>query len=287
MTRRGYLGAACVVMLLASCRQEQGTVIARVGDAVLTLEEASQAIDSSRGPAANQLRAYVSSWVTTELLHQEAQKSGVENTEEFRRQVRDINRQLAVQDFLEQHVYPDLAVYSDSMLEGYFNAHAPEFFLREDMVKLNMIVLKNRERASSFAASVSQGTPWGASAQKYSQDSVSSPDVVFSRTEQVYSRRTLFPTELWKVASALAINEVSFPVKTAEGFAVMQLLAKMREGREAEFWIVRDEVYQRVRLERRRSRYEKYLDSLRKSYNIQVLLPPAAPADTLENSLNE
>src|ERR1041384_5469317 len=102
----------CSILLLAalfpSCRrQTSDRVIARVGDAELTLEEARAHIDTTRTALEYALGDYVSYWVNTELLYQEAKRKGVESSGEFTRQLEDVRRQLASQTFLERYVYAD------------------------------------------------------------------------------------------------------------------------------------------------------------------------------------
>jgi hypothetical protein len=81
--------------VLASCAREPSkTVIARVGDAELTLEQALAHIDTTRGAIGFQLREYASTWTTTELLYREAQRAGIEKSPEFQQQFEDVRRQL-------------------------------------------------------------------------------------------------------------------------------------------------------------------------------------------------
>ena len=284
MNSSSYLAMLVVFLLLTSCRKQQGTVIARVGDAVLTLEAASLAVDSSRGSADGQLRAYVATWVTAELLHQEAQREDVDETEKFHQQVQDVTRQLAVQAYLDKHLYADTLVLGDSVLHNYFTTHSSEFFLREDIIKLNMVVFAGREHASTFAATVSQSTPWQKALEKKFRNSKSHSEIVLNAAEQYYSRRTINPPELWKVATTLSVFETSFPVRISTGYAVMQPTAVLKEGTPADFDFVRDEVYQRVQLEQRRLRYEELLTSLRTQYTVQLLLPSS---DTTRISTHE
>lgn len=283
------LAAAFVVLLtLGSCRTEhEGTVIARVGDATLTREAAMRSVDTTRGALDRQLRAAVVAWVNTELLHQEALKRGIEASEGFMKQLDEVKRQLAVQALLDADLLADSTAVSDDSLKAYFTAHAGEFFLREDMAQLNIIVLAGREEASRFAAAVSEGTAWKTAADKLVADSAAAPSVRFSAAGEFYSRRTLSPPELWKVASTLSAGEVSIPVRVSDGFAVLQLLSRLGEGKAAEFAYVRDEVGQRLTMERRRTLHDALLARLRSTVKIQVMLSPASASDTTQQLPHE
>jgi peptidyl-prolyl cis-trans isomerase C len=275
--------ALLLLLVLGGCRQERGgTVLAKVGDAVLTREDVLAAVDTTRAPADQQIRAYVISWVNNELLHQEASRRGIEKSDAFERQLDDVKRQLAVQGLLDEEDRADTAAADSASLSAYFDAHAQEFFLREDMIRLNIIVLARREEASAFAASVSEGAAWAAAAERLAADSAAGQTIRFSAAGAYYSRRTLAPPDLWKVAATLGVNEVSFPVRIGDGFAVLQLLARLGEGKAAEFDFVRDEVAERVMMERRRARYDALLAKLRSSTPIQVMLSPASSTDTTQ-----
>ena len=262
-------------------------MIARVGDSELTLEEARTAIDTASVAFESRLHNYVASWINTQLLFQEAQRKGLEHTETFQRQLADAERQLAVQQFLEQHVYADSITISDDEQRTYFDQHASEFFVRDEMMKMNVISFTTRERAMAFVSSVSQGTSWEQVIKKIMQDSTTSSSVLSFTTNKYYSQKTLYPPELWKVAATLSVNEVSFPIKTLLGYFVLQPLATVHQGKPADFELAKDEVHERLLIEKRRQRYNDLLGTLRKQYNVEVMLPSVSRVDTAQPSTHE
>lgn len=268
-------------VLLFSCRpQRNGRVIARVGDSELTLEEARAHIDTTRTAFDYALSDYVSYWVNTELLYQEATRQGVENSPEFIRQLEDVRRQLANQTFLDRQVYSDTTELTPETMQQYFKQHAPEFQIHENTLKLNLIALNSRDRANAFAEALAKGAAWKSAVDDLLGDSAVAPSVLSVISAQYYTSQTLFPPELWKVASALSINEVSFPVKTAGGFFVLQSLAQLQQGSPAEFDLARPEVRQRLLIESRRRRYDDLLGTLRRKSGVEVMLGTHRAADT-------
>ena len=277
-----------IPLVVVGCRQQKSsTIIARVGDAELTLEEARTRVDTTHGSITHQLQDYVSYWVNTELVYQEAKRHGVENSDQVHRQLEDIKRQLVNQAFLEQQVFADTAAREEQALHDYYTAHAPEFFVQEDMIKLNMIIFNDRASASTFAAAVSRGGLWNTAVQHVLQDVAASSGVVSFTANQYYTQHTLFPPELWKVAAALNINEVTFPVKTSLGYYVIQALSRRKQGAPADFDLVKDEVRHRLLLERRRTNYTELLGTLRKRYNVEVLMGADTSGDTVRVQVNE
>jgi hypothetical protein len=277
-----------LVLLIISCQQKKNeSVIARTGDVELSLSEATRYIDSSRGSINGQLYKYAASWTNAELIYQEAKRSGIENSEEFNSQLQDTRRQLANQSFLEKMVYSKIPVNNDSALIEYYNAHSQEFFVREDMAKLNIALFDSRGQASTFAASINRGISWKDAIEKTSieQPANSLPISVFS--EKFYTQRTLFPSELWKIALTLGLNEVSFPIKTSLGFYIIQSLSFARKGDVSKFELIREDVRQRYIIEQRRKLYEELLVNLRKKYDVSILLKENQPTDSTQTQSNE
>ncbi|HEY6193193.1 MAG TPA: peptidylprolyl isomerase [Bacteroidota bacterium] len=260
-------------ILLFGCRQQpSGRVIARVGSAELTLDEAKAHIDTTRAALDYALNDYASYWVNTELLYQEAKRQGVENSPEFIRQLEEVRRQLANQTYLEHFVYSDTAGLTPEAMQQYFKEHAREFQIRENTLQLNLLALNSRDLANSFSASVTKGSAWPAAVEHLLHDSSAASSVLASTHAQYYTMQTLFPPELWKVASALSVNEVSFPVKTAGGYFVLQCLARYDQGSPAAFELARPEVRQRLLMESRRRRYDELLGTLRSKADVELML---------------
>ena len=68
---------------------------------------------------------------------------------------------------------------------------------------------------------------------------------------------------------------------------MVQPLSVVRRGSPATFELVRDEVRQRLRVEEHRKRYDDLLGTLRKRYNVEVLLSPGESADTAQVQSHE
>ena len=288
MNRSLLTTTALFVFLLPACReQESGSRAAKVGDRTLTMEEAKTHIDSSSGSYERQLQEYISYWINTEIIYQEAVKEGLDKSPQLRQQFDDIQRQLVNRLYLDKQIEHDTAGISEQSLQQYYEQHKPEFFLREDMVRLNVAAFNSREQASRFAATVSKGGNWQETVTGMSADTSSSGGVVSFTNNQYYSQHTLFPLELWKVASALSPNEISFPVKTSLGYFVLQSLSSLKSGSEAEFGFVKDEVRQRLQQEQHRERYAQLLGTLRKKYDVEVYVTGTQSNDTTQTSANE
>ncbi len=287
MNRFGIVAALLIVFIGCQQQAKKEHVVARVGDAQLTAEQIRAAIDTTHESYDVQERKYVSAWITTELLFQEAVKRGVDQTNEFQQQLEQVRRDLAVQQLLHLTVYDDTTTLPADTLRSYFEQHAGEFFVQEDMVKLNIIGFTTRERASSFAAKVTRGTTWDEVYSSLTSEPSVDQEIVLVSKERYYSQQTLMFPELWKVAQTLQENDISFPIRTASGYFIIQMLVSVRTGSAPTFELAEPEVRARTLRAREQTRYDSLVGTLRQRYSVEVLLPPIQNTDTTQRALHE
>ncbi len=264
------LFCAFTILTVGCRRQTDVTILARVGDATLTLDEAKACIDTTRTPYDDRVNVYINRWVEDEIFYQEALRKGRQDMEQYKKQMQELGRQITIQNFLRQEVYNDTAEISDEALRQYFTNHQSEFYVREDMVRLNLITFSERKPAVSFAAALNSGTSCTDAAGGVVYDTSSAKKIVVREENRLYTRKTLYPTELWRVASILGPNEISFPVKTTLGYSVLQVLDKVKTGSPATIDVVYDEVKMRLIMEERRSRYDNLINRLRGNYRVEI-----------------
>jgi len=255
-------------MLAAGCggHPASSPVLARVGDSQLTLADARQHVDTARADAAGQINRYVAAWVNGELLYQEAKRKGVDRAEPVQRAANEALRQIVVQEYLRESLFGDTSGVPEDSLRGYYARHAAEFFVHEDMIGANLAIFAGRERASAFAAAISQGTAWSPALR----DSVYSASLLTGSAGSIFTVHTIVPPELWRVCQGLGAGEVSYPVKTDAGYAVVQVIRTYKQGAPASFEIARDEILQRSLIVYRQQRYDSLLSGLRARAQIQI-----------------
>ncbi|NUN68659.1 MAG: peptidyl-prolyl cis-trans isomerase [Bacteroidetes bacterium] len=266
-------------LFAAGCTQTEpaGTVVARVNESVLTMEQVRADSDPSRPLSQNEVRQYANRWVVNELLFQEAASRGYDESEQLLAKVREAKKQLTIAELLEREVYSVAEnAIQPSRIATYYQAHAAEFVLQEDIVRLSVAVFAEMEPANRFRASVLGGTGWDAGVAAAAGDQANG---LISYTDSTfYSSSSLYPPELWKVAGALGMLEVSFPVKTSVGYVVMRSLGQFRSGAAAPIAYVEPQIRGRLVMELRQERYQQYIQSLRAKHSVQMMV---AVQDTL------
>lgn len=259
---------------MVSCKEseQQKTYLARVGNSYLSVETAEQYIGSSFDTSDVRTRIYVKRWVESELLYQQALIKGFADSHDIEKQLTDIRKQLIIQIYLDKEIYSGIEQLSDYDLKNYYGQHSKEFELREPNVRVNLAVFSDRASANDFRSFLVKGKSWPDASSRFSEDEIKVAALQSNLMSITYTQITLYPTELWKVVQNLQKGDASFPVKSGGKFYVIQLLEKSEKGSTANFETVIDEVKSRLSIEKRREKYDKLLQNLRKEFKVQVNL---------------
>lgn len=266
---------AAGLLLVPACSREttDDRYVARVGQSVLTEGDLQEMGDSLSGIGQHATQ-YITSWVTTELLYQEAMRRGLLETEEVKQQIGALQRRLAINALLEREVYnPDTSLVTEADITALFRKQQETFRLREDVVNLSYVLFDDRDAANSFRTTVLRGTPWNAALAAVQADTTHRPHVLQTALRYYFTRGTLFPEELWKLARTLGKEEVSFVVRTDAGYYVLVVHSVKHQRDVPDYEYVRDEIRNRLLIEQSRKRYDLLLASLRSRFPVDIRLP--------------
>jgi len=267
-----------LTFVVCSCTRERVRTpyVARVDAAELSPADLAAMCDTS-GSGRKQARAFINDWIVTELLYQEAVRRGIADGEEIRRQVDAARHRLAISALLDKELGAnDTLLAPEAAVRAYFDTSAGAFALREDVVNASYALFSERDAANTFRSRVLRGTGWSEALQQSRRDSATRSQLLQIADHQYFTRTTLYPEELWKLARALRKDEVSFVIKTNAGYYVLQLHGSRHQGEPPDFAYVRDEVRLRLLIGLRRARYEQLVRDLRNRHAVEVLLDSAS-----------
>ena len=148
---------------------------------------------------------------------------------------------------------------------------------QEGGLTIGILPGESRDAANAFRATVLRGASWETALADLQAKTVRQSPVVRSVSRQFLSRSMLYPEELWKLARALAREELSFALRTDEGYVVLRTHQNFRQGELPPLEYARAEVRERLLMDLRRSRYEEFLGSVRKRYAIDIRESHAGP----------
>jgi peptidyl-prolyl cis-trans isomerase C len=254
--------------------EQSGQAVARVNSTVLTMEQIKAQSDPGRPLSETDIRQYVNRWITGELLYQEARQRGMDESESIKEKVDEARKQLAIAELLEQEVYAAAErSIQNSEVAAYYQAHSTEYLLKDDLVRLSLIILNTNSSATRFRASALGTTGWDESVNRFRLDA--SNGVVSYSDSLFFTQSSLYPPDLWKVATVLGMFEVSFPVNTSIGFVVMRSLGQFKKGTVAPIHYIQNDIRHRLAMERRQQRYQEFIQKLRNKHTVQYMYTTA------------
>ena len=270
------LGVAVVVFWGCGNSETENQYVAKVNNSILTYDMLRDRIDTTSA-IEPQVREFAQNWVNNELLYQEAANRGYENVPAVTQPLQEIKQKLAVNVFLQKELNEKGALtVTPEEEQRYYDAHKQEFLLNEDKVKLSYLVFDNRDSAASFRAEILRGTSWNEALSRRTRNPKLS-GVLESAESQFFSQSTMAPAELWKVLQTMNSSDVSFPIRTAVGFYLLTLQGRQLKGEIATLESVRNEVQQRMIMEKRQRGIDSLLTDLRKRNAVQMNLSTIPP----------
>lgn len=270
------LSALLLVLLwFAGCRKTEpsATPVARLDDRTLTLEEIKGQLDSSRGISPAELNEYVRHWITNEMLYDEAVRRGFDHSESVGARLNEVRRQLAVNALLDEEVYTKGATdIRPEEIAQYYGAHNSEFQLTNDVALMSFVLFRDRDAANNFRSSVLRGTSWKDALGQRLADPKQAPTILGHVDSAYRTQNTLLPVELWRVASASARVEPSFPVRTNAGYYVLIVWKLSRQGQIADLPYEEREIRARLVIERRQRLLNELIENLRTKHSVEILV---------------
>ncbi len=275
LSRFIFLGSIAICCLVASCTQQpqQAQEIARVNNSVLTKKMITAQNDSTQILSATQQRLFAQRWITSELLYQEAKRVGLDQSEAVQKNIAEAQKQLVIAALLEREVFGESpSTLPTALVQTYFSSHREEFILPGTVMWISSVVFSERDAAAEFRSSVLDGKNWDVVLESYKANPALSNNIVSISDSLFYTETQLFPAELWKVATALGLFEVSFPVKTSAGYFVLRSLGHFKKGKTPPMRFVEATIRERLSMEQRQQRYAEFVEQLRKKNVVQLFL---------------
>lgn len=263
------------VLLVAGCKKGEPSVtpVARLDNTTLTLEEIRGQLDSSRGVSAAQLNEYLQRWINDEILYREAVRRGLDQKASVSARLEEVRRQLAINALLDDVIYTQQSSRSTPQeVSQYYQSHNNEFLLSGDVALVSFVLFRDRDAANAFRARVLQGTRWGDALKQALADPQQAAVIAVHVDSVYYTHNTLFPVELWRVASASGKVEPSFPIRTGDGFYVLIVWRLSRPGQRADLAYVEREIQSRLAIERRQRLLAELMENLRGKHTVEILV---------------
>jgi hypothetical protein len=229
---------ACERRPVGRTGDEPGTVVAKVdGHPLYQRDLESYLPETERSEVTAEDRsASFNRWLATQLLYDEAQRSGLQISRDIDWKLEQYRRDL-VADRLLQDVLNQRAVVTRSEVMAYYKAHHDEFNLE---VRVSHILTNKHTGAGGDLGYLSRGN---------------------------------MPVEFEKVVFKMHVGEVSKIVESEFGYHILKLTDVRPSLNELPFESVSQEISRELLLHKRAAVYDSLITSLRSSAKVDVVDP--------------
>jgi peptidyl-prolyl cis-trans isomerase C len=276
--------SCALAVVVSSCvrKRETAAFVARVNDEYLTPERVRGSLDSAGGATDPQVREFVTQWVNSALLYEEAKAQGLDRSAQVNETLEEMKRQLAVNRLLETEVYGDQqSSITDEEVKAYYDQHRDAYLLTEPLAKIRFAVFTDKGAALRFRGQLAKGKSWDESLQNVSADSSVAGTIVGRADSEYVKQSATESAKFWEAVKELHVGDFSQATNGEVGYFVINLLEMQRAGEIADFPSVAAEARERVLIDKRRTALSELLERLKKKYAVQVNLPALESVDTM------
>lgn len=283
--------ACCAVLLIMallltqcdniSMREDAATVVASVNGSVLTVDEMEAEMEAASLPAATlQMRKdWVSGWIRTELLYQEAMRQDLDSDVETARELNRIRRDHLANAVLEQSVPDSLLVVTDDEITAYYESHQQEFIYHEPELRLSVIVLPDEATARQIRTQVARRS---ATFEELARTRSIHPSSADGGDLGYLRKADISDVSVQELVFGMYLGQVSRPVLSESGAFIFRVVDRREVGTLPPLEEVRGEIVNRVLRERRREIVRLFVESLRQDADVEIYngnLMQAAPME--------
>ncbi len=266
-----YLPALLAVgaSILLSCSgddEPQGTILARVNDEVVTMEELMYQIpaDYRNQVDAAGLGDVIDNWINTELLYQEAVKRGLDEDPEVKAVIRAGIKDAVARKMIDTEL-ENKVVIPPSMVDSIYAVQRDSFRLEEDRYRASHIFFQDSGDAEAVYARLQKGDDFAALARDYSQDRQSAQrggDIGYFGPEDI-------DPAFVAAAKELRVGAFSKPVKTAYGYHIIKLTERQKAGEGLDSLEAKRSIFESLYTQQHARAFNDLLERLKASADIE------------------
>ena len=236
---------------------------------ILTIDEMETEMKASTlADATPQMRKdWVSGWIRTELLYQEALQRNLDNDNKTVRELSRIRKDHLANSVLENLLSDSLLVVPDDEVQEYYDSHQQEFIYHEPELRLSVIVLPDEATARQIRNQLSRRrSSFGqlARARSIHPSSANGGDLGYLKKADISD------ISVQKLVFSMYVGQISRPVVSESGSLIFRVMDRREVGTLPSLDDVRSEIVNRVLLERRRNLVKQFVESLRLDADVEI-----------------
>ncbi len=263
-----------VVLLFTQCQylpvtDDPDTVVARVNRSLLTVDEMEAEMEAAALPAATlQMRKdWVSDWIRTELLYQEALRRDLDSKDETVRELNRIRRDHLANIVLEHLQLDSLLVVTDDEVIEYYEIHQQEFIYHEPELRLSVIVLPDEATARQIQTQLARR---GGTFEELARSRSIHPSSVNGGDLGYLKKADISDVSVQELVFNMYVGQVSRPVLSESGSFIFRVMDRREVGTLPPLDEVRGEIVNRMLQERRRDAVRRFVETLQLGADVEI-----------------
>ena len=236
----------------------EGTVVARVGDARLTMEKVNGQIpDPFIGQVtAQEKQRLVEGWVEEELLYQEALARKLHEEADLAHRIEAATRRLMVAELLEREFRQDTEVL-EGEYHNFYEAHQEGFVRDQAEIRVRHILVEGKTAQTRVWERLQGGEAFDRVSREVSLDASaeSGGDLGYFTADQV-------DPSFWDACQKARLSRLT-RIQSKLGYHVIEVIDRREAGTMRDLIEVRGEIRQRILAERREKRRGVILETIK------------------------
>jgi len=248
-------------------QKSQKDVIAQVNEVRLTERDLELSMpEAQRGSITlEEKRDYVRRWIQSQIVYQEAIRKKVDQDETVKWLIDQAVRNTVIEAFLERELGGRVGVTEEEARQ-YYQENRTMFKREDDEVRLSRILVSSVAEAALVALRIEEGESFDMIAKQMSLDASTKErggDVGIIPLSSL-------PPEFQEAAIWLSIGEVSRPIETEYGFALLMVTDRKAKGSIREYELVKGQITNSLSVDKRRRELENLLEQLKKEAKVET-----------------
>lgn len=269
---RLLLGVLPLFLLLAhGCQKKpvKTDIMAQVGNSILTRQALDRQIQRD-GIDAKQEYQYVERWVNREVLYREAERLGLDKTDELDLELELVRKEFLINKLLER-TFQEKALVDEQMMRSYYNKHQDLYRVRETQVHMFHILTAHRESANLARQALLAGQSFDEVAKRYSTGIFKNAggDMGFVKEDD------LIP-ELRRSAFRIGLEQISPVIRSEYGYHLIKITEKWSKEDIRPYDAVKTEINAKLRASRERQIYYDLVYHLQNQTHVYMARPTAS-----------
>ncbi len=260
------LAIGILVSYLIGCQKNPTSpVIARVGSAVLTLENLEKLLPKDYVASATRDHkiTIVKQWIDNQILFQEALRQKIDKDKNIQARLEKMREDLFCAEIISRSsITPVTTTVSDDQIKEYYTNNKEQFTRDRDMIRFCEITVADMKTAWIVRNQVTLDNFY-ALATKYSKKPACEPD------KAQYVALDDLPEEIRIVVSQIRVDGTTSPIQTAEGVSIFRILDKPKKGSVKSFAECEVEIKGQLSTQDQTSSMEALLADLRMKVNVE------------------